>query len=209
MKALLTDLGCDVVIDGGPSMNTSTEEFLEAFASVNADCIVVLPDNKNTVPAAKQAKLMYAGDAQVTVLKTRSMIEAYYALAMDVRDSNDVEYRVNQMKTGIEDTHTLSVAVASKDYVLNGLVIHAGDPIALVAGAIACTAPDTVSAVTEGLRLLPDIDEASGLMVVRGADESDGDADRLAEALAEAFPDLEVNLIDGGQHVIHWLVGPL
>lgn len=204
---LLRDLGCDVVIDGGPTMNTSTEEFLEAITSVNADQIVLMPNNKNTVSAARQAKLMYDGPSTVTVLRTASMVEAYYALAMDVRDSTDTAFRVAQMKAGLEDTHTVAAATASRAYSLGGLDVHPGDCIAIVNGEIVCTSGSLTGAVVEGLRSLPDTANASGLLIFRGAgvpEEAEAD---LSDALSASFPDLEVSIVDGGQHLYPWLIG--
>ncbi|MCQ2429971.1 MAG: DAK2 domain-containing protein [Clostridia bacterium] len=204
---LLYDLGCDVVIDGGPTMNTSTEEFLEAIGSVNADHIVIMPDNKNTIGAAKQAKLMYDGQSAVTVLRTGSMVEAYFALAMDVRDSKDTDFRVSQMKAGLEDTHTLAAATASKAYSSGGLEINAGECIAIADGEIVCGSRDLTDVVIEGLRRMPETANASGLLVFRGADVPEEDEDTLADALSGAFPDLEVSIVNGGQHLYHWLIG--
>ena len=84
MKRLFQDLGCDVVIDGGSTMNTSSQEFIDAFAQIDADAVVVLPNNPNVILAAEQAVGLYGAD-NITVLPSRSVAEGYYAIAMDER----------------------------------------------------------------------------------------------------------------------------
>lgn len=207
MKQLFTDLGCDIVIDGGATMNPPAGDFLDAYNALNAECIVVLPNNKNAIGAADQAKLLYKGDDEIVVLKSNSMIDAYYAVAMDVRDSEDVEFRVNQMKSGIVDTHTLGIADASKAYSVGDVTVNEGDKIAVIDGDVVYASDDSIQTIIEGIKMLPDIDSKEVCMLVRGGEVSDDDEEELYDAFEEEFDDLEINIIYGGQHIYHWLVG--
>ncbi len=84
MKKLFRDLGCDVVIDGGATMNTSSQEFIDAFAQLDADAVAVLPNNPNVILAAEQAVKLYGAD-NITVLPSRSVAEGYFAVAIRIR----------------------------------------------------------------------------------------------------------------------------
>ena len=207
LKDLFASLGCAYVIDGGATMNTSAEEFLSAMDSVSADRIVVLPNNKNSIGAANQARSLYKGGADVTVLESKSMVEAYYALAMDVADSTDLDYRVSQMQSGIDGNHTLAAAVASKDYSLGEVSIKAGDSIAMLDGEIVAGNTDMLSAVMAGMKEMPDVDEKSVCIVFRGDGVPEEAESELESAINDAYPDLEVSFIDGGQHIYNWLTG--
>ena len=93
MKKTYEELGCDCVLEGGATMNTSSREFLEAFSKLDCDHIVVLPNNKNIRLAAEQATKLYSG-VPVTVLPTISTVQGYYTIAMDIPDSTDIEQRI-------------------------------------------------------------------------------------------------------------------
>ena len=207
LKQLFTALGCAAVIDGGATMNPSARDFLEAYRSLNADAIAVLPNNRNTILAAEQAAVLYKGSARVCVLKSGSMIEAYFALAMDVADSDDIDYRLAQMNSGLSGTHTLAVATASKGYAGETVTVEPGDAIALVDGKIVFAGKDRLTAVLEGMKRLPDAEDKETCVVIRGGNARPEDEGPLTEALEEAFPDLSVEIIPGGQHHYHWLIG--
>ena len=207
MKELFVSLGCAAVIDGGSTMNTSAEEFLSAMESAAADRIAVLPNNKNSIGAANQAKSLYKGDAEVTVLESKSMVEAYYALAMDVSDSPDLDYRIAQMKSGIEGTHSLAAAAASKDYTCGDKNISAGEEIAILDGEIVAGSIDRLGAVLAGMKALAETDDRETCIIFRGSDVPEEAEVELENALSDAYPDLEVNFVNGGQHIYHWLIG--
>ena len=101
MRKLFESLGADFVIDGGATMNTSSQEFIEAIEGLNADAVAILPNHKNVIPAAEQAASLISGRS-VTVIPTRSFAEGYFAIAMDIPDSGDVENRLAQLRRGQE-----------------------------------------------------------------------------------------------------------
>ncbi|MGM9684271.1 MAG: DAK2 domain-containing protein [Eubacteriales bacterium] len=206
-RELFLSFGCAVVLNGGAMMNTSSAEFLDAMNSVCAERIVVLPNNSNSIGAAAQAKALYKGDSNVTVLESKSMVEAYYALAMDVSDSSDLDYRISQMKNGISGTHTLAVASASKEYAANDLTVKIGDEIAMLDSEIIASSENWTDTVIEGIKALSAADDKEICVIFRGCDMSEENETELESAISDAFPDLEVNFIYGGQHIYHWLIG--
>lgn len=208
MASLFRDLGCDRVIDGGTTMNTSSEEFVAAFTELNAEHIVVLPNNKNVIRAAKQAASLTGGD-NITVLPTESYAEGYFAIAMDIPDSDDVEMRLSQMKNGIENVTTLSETTASRDYAFHEISCKKGDEIVLIDGAISCVSDDWKSAILDAIRIVDSIDDRETCIVFRGKDVPPECEDELAAAVSELFPLLEMEFVDGGQEIYHWVIGVL
>lgn len=199
-------LGCDCVIRCEETMNASTQEFLDAFGSVDADAIVVLPNNKNVILAAEQAVSM-AGANNIFVLPTRSIAEGYYAIAMDVPDSEDAEYRIRQMRSGLEDIVTLTQTVASRDYTYHELTCRTGDELVLLNDEIVCVSNDWCDSIIKGLAAIPDIEEKESCVIFRGADVPEEYETDLEERIGEEYPDLEISFLDGGQKIYRWILG--
>ena len=200
------ELGCDVVLDGGPTMNTSSEEFLKAFSGIDADAIVVLPNNKNIVRAAEQA-VKLTGRTNVTVLHTASMAEGYLAASMDIPDSDDVENRIAQMREGAASIHTLSVAFATRSITRDGVSCTAGQSIVLGGEALLAAADDPFDALKTALSQAGDIEDCECCVIFLGEDAAQDDEERLTAIFAERYPMMEVSCIPGGQHVYRFLIG--
>ena len=205
-KKLFSEFGCDVVIDGGATMNTSSQEFIDAFAQIDADAVAVLPNNPNIILAAEQAVSLYGAD-NITVLPSRSVAEGYFAIAMDERYSDDTEYRLREMRKGLENTVTLCETTASRDYAYHEISCKKGEQIALVDGKIVCVNDDWKQATVDGLGTVEDIDDREACIVFRGEGIAEELEDELREAIEERFPLLEVEFVDGGQSVYHWVIG--
>ena len=200
------NLGCDCVLDGGPTMNTSSEEFVKAFSYLDADAIVVLPNNKNIVRAAEQA-VRLSGRENVTVLPTATIAEGYCAVSMDIPDSDDVEKRIRQMREGAKSIETMAVAVATRDLSRDGVTCHAGETIVLDGDVMLSAKSDPFEALSEGLSKVEGLDERECCVIFLGEDAGAEDEDRLTELLSERYPMMEINCIPGGQHVYRWIIG--
>jgi dihydroxyacetone kinase-like predicted kinase len=205
-KRLFKELGCDVVIDGGATMNTSSQEFIDAFARIDADAVAVLPNNPNVILAAEQAVKLY-GAENITVLPSGSIAEGYFAIAMDIRNSDDTALRIREMRNGLKNTVTLCEATASRDYVDREISSKKGDEILLVNNKIARVSSESRQAVLDGLDTVEDIDDRETCIVFRGEGVSQESEDELLEAIEERYPWLEVEFVDGGQSVYHWIIG--
>ncbi len=205
-KELFSSLGADVVIDGGETMNTSSQEFVEAIGSLDSDHIVILPDNPNIILAAQQA-VKLSGKDNITVLPTKSFAQGYFALAMDVPDSDDIEYRVSQMRSGIENIMTLSQTVASRDYSFHEISCKKGDEIALLNGEIVCVHSDFIKSITDAMKIIEDIDDKETCVIFRGKDTDETDADLLSQAISELYPMMDIEIISAGQKIYHWILG--
>ena len=205
MQKVFTDLGCTVVLDGSSKMNTSTQEFLDAFREANADTIVVLPNNKNIVRAAEQAAAMF-GESEIHVLPTTSMVEGYYALSMDIPDEV-TDKRIKAMLSGAGNIVTLSQTIASRDYAHNGIGCKVGEEIALVNDRLVFSCRDTIEAVMGGLHKIEGIADKEYCVIFRGEDVDPAQESSLEDAIREEYPLLELQFMDGGQRIYRWLLG--
>lgn len=206
MRELFTDLGCDVVIDGGATMNTSSQEFVSAFEQIDADAIVVLPNNKNVILAAEQAAGLVKGK-NVTVLPSASYADGYFAIAMDMRDSEDTALRITQMRRGIDGVVTLCQTTASRDYAYHEISCKKGEEIVLNNGQLVCVSGDWKSAIVDSMTMVEDMEDRETCVIFRGKGIPESYEDELADAISSAFPLLEVQFVGGGQEIYHWVIG--
>ena len=206
MKELFYNLGCDAVIDGGTTMNTSSAEFMEAFEHIDADEIVVLPNNPNIILAAKQA-VELSERKNITVLDTDSVVQGYFAKAMDIPDSDDAKFRISQMQSGSDNVLTVSQTVASRNYSFHEISCKKGDEIALLDGEIVSVGKDFARTIVDTLMTVEDIEDKETCVIFRGKDVPEEMEDTLQQALGEKLPLLECEFIDGGQEIYHWVLG--
>ena len=207
-KELYKDFGCDVILDGGKTMNTSIEEFLNAFDIIDADEIIVLPNNKNIHLAAEQAKNIKDKD-HIHILHTNSLVEGYFALSlMDTVDENiDINQQLENMISGINSVHTFGVTMAVKDSSYNGIKIQRGEFISVLDGNIIYTSKEKKLAVEEGLKLISDIQDKEIIILFKGKNLDDDEADDIVRVLEENYPNAQVGRIDGDQDTYGVLIG--
>ena len=206
MRELFSSLGADRVLDGGATMNTSAQEFVSAFEQLDADEIVVLPNNKNVIPAAEQAAALLQ-NRHVTVLPSTSFAEGYFALAMDMPDSTDIPERIRQMRRGIEGVATLGETTASRDYTYHEIRCRKGEEIAFLDGELVCVSDDWKQAVVNALLMIEGVDDMETCIVFRGSGIPQDLEDELTEAVSERLPMLELTFVDAGQEIYHWVLG--
>lgn len=203
---IFSDLGCSCVIDGGPTMNASSEEFLSAIRNANADAVALLPNGPNMMLAAQQAVALSEAK-NVHILPSVSPSEGYFALAMDVQDSSDIEKRINQMRLGISSTETLLVAPAARDYEGRDVSCREHEYIAILGDEIVFTSANGIDAVLGGLKKAPDIEDKETCIVFRGKNADAASENELRRRLEKEFPLLELDFEWGGQDVYDWIIG--
>lgn len=206
MAETFEKLGCDYVIEASGSMNASSEEFLEGIKYVDADRIVILPNNGNTIMAAKQAASLYENPDKIEVIETKSLLEGYYVISMDIIDAT-IEERLCNMREGLGCATLVEETTATKEYGIDEINVSAGDEIALVNGDIVSADKTDIEVILAALASIDDIDYMENMVVFRGRDKSSDDEDKLIEAIEEEYPDMQILQIDGGQEVYHWLIG--
>lgn len=204
IQEYLTGIGADVIISGGQTDNPSTEDFINAFDTLDADYIVVLPNNSNVIMAAKQAAKIY-DKADVRVIETRSVAEGYSALSMMNNSVDTVEELIEDMSFGIPNVTTGYITTATRDSSMGGVAVKQGDYIGLDRETIRSSEKSKTDAVMGLLKNLPGIDEKEVLTGFFGNGVAEEEAEALKELIEESFPMLECAFIEGGQPVYDYI----
>jgi DAK2 domain fusion protein YloV len=196
-RAIARSLGVREIVEGGQSLNPSTQELLEAVARCRAPQVVILPNNPNVVATAERAAEL--ADRPVRVVETRS-IAAGLAAAVEYRPDRDAAANARAMAEAAARVRTGAVTTAVRDATADGVEIHKGDTLALLDGTVVGSSGDP----REALRLLLDrLLDGGGeiLTVLRGADPDGtaGSLDPMLAAVARAHPEVEIEVRDGGQ----------
>ncbi|NLC04915.1 MAG: DAK2 domain-containing protein [Erysipelothrix sp.] len=197
------DLRVDKIIAGGQTMNPSTEDFVAAIQAINADHIIILPNNSNIFMAAKQTAEVLE-DKDITVIETKSIPHGLSA-CISFNPEVSLEENIEAMTEAVNDTKAGSITYAIKDTSIDSVEIKAGEYMALVGKEIIVSVSDK----DEALMALVDsmIDEESEIItLIAGEDIEENHAQELAETLEEKH-DLDVELVLGGQPVYSYMVG--
>jgi DAK2 domain fusion protein YloV len=203
LEQLFVSLGVQHIVAGGQSMNPSTAQILEAVQHCAADSVIVLPNNKNIVPVARQVPDL--ADRPVSVVPTTAVVEALAALVVYDAEAS-LEENTAAMEEAAQRVHAGEVTQAVRDSVAECGPIAAGDWIALTRDGI-CVA--TKSPADAAIALLDELidDDSELVTVVVGAEANTADTARISEHLGLAHPDVELELQAGGQPLYPYLVG--
>ena len=193
--------GVDYIISGGQTMNPSTEDFVKAVEELNARNIIILPNNKNILMAAQSAAEVI--DQPAAVVETKTIPQGLTSLlAFD--DSKSIEENYERMSASLGDVVSGSVTTAVRDTTIDGLEIHENDNLGMVDGKIVVSNPDMMETLEETFAHM--LDEDSEIVTIYvGEDGSEELANELAQALAEKYEDVEVEIHQGGQPVYPYL----
>ena len=193
--------GVDYIISGGQTMNPSTEDFVKAVEELNARNIIILPNNKNILMAAQSAAEVI--DQPAAVVETKTIPQGLTSLlAFD--ESKSIEENYERMSASLGDVASGSVTTAVRDTTIDGLEIHENDNLGMVDGKIVVSNPDMMETLEETFAHM--LDEDSEIVTIYvGEDGSEELANELAQALAEKYEDIEVEIHQGGQPVYPYL----
>ena len=203
INAILKDLGVDYIIEGGQTMNPSTEDVLNAIEKVNAETVYVLPNNKNIILAANQAKYM-TEDKKIVVIPTKTIAQGITAVINYVPDLSPEENEA-AMTEAIETVRTGEVTYAVRDTVIDDHEIHQGDYMGIGdAGILAVgQAIETVTADMIDSMMDEDMELIS---IYYGQETKEEDAAALRDKVAEKYPACDVELQYGGQPIYYYIV---
>lgn len=204
IKKTFLELGADAVVDGGQSMNPSAESFLKAFSEVNAEHILVYPNNSNIILTARQAAAL-CRDADIRVLESRSVGECYAALSLLDTSSGDIDEIAHGSEQIMSSVSTGTVSRASRSTVRDGLAVREGEFIGFSAGRIYSAGQDITNTVLELASSLH-AEDFGILMLVCGRDTETKTSMELVEKLGKRFPDTEAILLDGGQPIYDYIL---
>ncbi|MEN6326413.1 MAG: DAK2 domain-containing protein [Syntrophomonas sp.] len=192
---ILKSLGVDTVVEGGQTMNPSTEDLLNACRQVNAETIIILPNNSNVIMTALQVKQLY--EKPVEVIPSRSVMQAITALIAFEPDG-DIETVSVAMAAEIEQVKYAEVTQAVRDSSVNGLEIKMGDIIGILCDEVAVSASNISEAVDQLLEKMMD-DDSQLITMVYGKDIAEDEAVKQEKHIQAKYPDCEIDFHYGGQ----------
>lgn len=198
------ELGCDVVVDGGQSMNPSAEDLISAFKEINADVIFVFPNNSNIMMTAQQAAEIYDG-SDVRVVPSKTIGDGYAAISMLDTDSGDTDAILAQLSEIIDGVETGTVSRAVRDAEKDGVKVVKDDYIGFVDDTILVDDSDrtqTALALAEKMKA----GRYDIMLVCIGADVPAEESERLCAALSKTYRRTEVVPIDGGQPIYDYII---
>ncbi len=203
IAALFTDLGVDYVIPGGQTMNPSTEDVLNAIAKVNAENIVILPNNKNIILAAQQAADL-TKDKKVYVVGSRSIPQGITAM-LNYGISDSIEENIEAMKESLSTVATGQLTFAVRDTHVNNKEIHKDDYLAILDDEVNAVGRD----LFETTQALVDAMMENGPELITfycGEDADPSVTEQLEAYVREQYPDAEVEIHDGGQPLYYYII---
>ena len=204
IKDAFVSLGCDVVVDGGQSMNPSAEDLIAAFEDINADTILVFPNNSNIIMTADQAAQLYDG-ADVRVVPTKTIGEGYAAISMLDTTSNDTDAIIGELREIIAGVVTALVSKAVRDTEMDGVTVRKDDYIGFVGDKIYIDSADRNTAAA-GLCEAAKANRYDIMLLVCGADVTPEEAQALYDELHKTYRRTEIVMIDGGQPIYDYII---
>ena len=203
LKAVFTDLAADAVVSGGQTMNPSTEDMLTAIEKVNAKNIFILPNNKNIILAAEQARDL-TEDKKIIVLPTKTIPQGISAMIGYMPEAG-VDENEENMKEAYQDIASGQVTYAVRDTVIDGKEIHNGDIMGINDDGIAAVGKNLTETTLELLSTMAD-EDSELICLYYGADVTKDDADTLSDAIEDKFPECEVEVNFGGQPIYYYMI---
>ena len=203
VNEIFKGLGVDYIIEGGQTMNPSTEDILNAIDKVNADVVYVLPNNKNIILAANQAESLVE-DKKVVVIPSKTIPQGITALINYIGDCS-VEENIERMTEEMTRVKTGQVTYAVRDTELDGKVIKENDIMGIGDQGIVAVGQDIADTTVEMISELVD-DESELISIYYGSDVSEEDAEDIAARVNEKYPDLDVEVNYGGQPIYYYLI---
>lgn len=196
-------IGADCLIEGGQTMNPSTEDILNAVATVNADTVFVFPNNKNIILAAEQAKKL-CKDKDIVVIPSKTVPQGITAIINYLPDL-PLEENVANMTEEMNRVKTAQITYAVRNTTVGDTEISEGDIMAIGDTGILAVGKSIGSVAIEGLKNMVDGDSEL-ITIYFGEDVSREDGESLLEQAREAFPHCEIELHDGGQPVYYYII---
>ncbi|GAA0114371.1 DAK2 domain-containing protein [Clostridium senegalense] len=202
IKAIFEDLGVDVVIEGGQTMNPSTQDIVNSINKINAETVFILPNNKNIIMAANQA-VELVEDKNVIVIPTKTIPQGVTAITM-FNSEDDANQNFDIMSEAIGNVTSGSVTYAVKDTEQDGKVISEGDILGILEKDIKQVGKDVYTVCEELVNDM--INEDSEIITLfYGEDCDKNKVDELVEKLEEKYPDMDIQCFDGKQPLYYFI----
>ena len=203
LTEIFRELGVDYLIEGGQTMNPSTEDMLNAIAKVNAKTIYIFPNNKNIILAANQARDL-TKDKEIIVVPTKTVPQGITAMISFVPEKTAQE-NTQEMEDAISKVRTGQITYAVRDTRLDDKEIHEGDIMGIGDKGILAVGGDREK-VAEATVAAMMSDDAEVISIYYGADTDPDTAEKLSESIQKLYPDCEVELNEGGQPIYYYII---
>ncbi len=200
---IFKELGVDYIIEGGQTMNPSTEDMLNAIDQVNAKHIFILPNNKNIILAAEQARELVE-DKEIIVLPTKTIPQGISAVISYVEEES-VESNTEAMKESIEAVKTGQITYAVRDTSVDGKEIHVGDIMGIGDTGIKAVGKEIDETALELLDSIVE-EDSEIICLYYGEEVKEADAERLTARIQEKYPECDVELQYGGQPIYYYVM---
>ena len=200
---LFKDLQCDYLIEGGQTMNPSTDDFLKAIDKVNAKNIFIFPNNSNIIMAAKQAKELVS-DKNIIVVETKNILQGINCLIYyTMKDS--VDEIVENFKETIGNMKTIETTYAVRNTTIDGIDIKENDFISLGDKGLLSTSDNIVSSIFDAYEKIKDENDQV-VSIYYGSDKTEEEANKLKEEFEKRYDKVEANIYLGGQPVYYYYI---
>ena len=203
MNEIFRELGVDYIIEGGQTMNPSTDDMLTAIDNVNADHIFILPNNKNIILAANQAQSL-TKDKDIIVIPTKTVPQGITAVISYMPEA-DVDANLEAMQEAIKNVKTGQVTYAVRDTKIDDKVIHEGDIMGIGDQGILSVGQSVEDTTKDMLAQLID-DDSELISLYYGQDIPEEDAQNFAQSIEELYPDVDIDVHMGGQPIYYYVL---
>ena len=203
MNEIFRELGADYIIEGGQTMNPSTEDMLNAIEQVNAEHIFILPNNKNIILAANQAQAL-TEDKDIIVVPSKTVPQGITAIINYMPDA-DAQTNLEAMIEGIGNVKTGQVTYAVRDTHIDDKEIHQGDIMGIGDAGILSVGQDIAETTLEMLEQLVD-DDSELISLYYGQDVTEEEADAFTQEVEKLYPDIDVDVHCGGQPIYYYVL---
>lgn len=205
LTELFKDIGADVVVSGGQTMNPSTDDILNAVLATPAKTVFVLPNNKNIIMAAEQA-VRLTNDREVRVLQTKTIPQGISAMLMFDEEAS-ADDNMMAMTQAAENVSTAQVTFAARDSEVEGVPVKQGEIMGLCNGKIRFVGTDKVDIAYKSAVKIFKRNQSSIITLIYGSDASEEEAQELKSRLGNKFgDDVEISVVDGGQPIYYFII---
>ena len=204
LSELFKDIGTDVVVSGGQTMNPSTDDILNAVKATPAKTVFVLPNNKNIIMAAEQAARLAEG-RKVVVLQTKTIPQGISAMLMFDEEA-DADKNALAMTQAAESVQTALVTFAARDSEVEGVPVKKGEIMGLCNGKIRFVGADKVDIAFKAASKLIKKYQGEIVTLIYGEESAEEEAEALKQRLEEKFSNLEISIVNGGQPIYYFII---
>ena len=203
IKDTFKELGATDIIDGGQTMNPSTQSFVEAISKMNTNHVIVIPNNSNVIMSAKQAAELVEGKT-VEVLPTKNIAHGFAAIA-NYDSEASFEENIEAMKAAISHVESIEITYAVRDTEINGIKIEVNDTMAILNDKIVAATKDRFKAIKKALTRSVSADSIV-VTIFKGKDANDDEVNQIQEYVEVLNADCEVEVIEGNQDIYSYII---